>query len=183
MKPIIFSIILTMSLLSGCTQADQVNTHPHFKELQNLQTLGAQSQSQQLPILLMFGAQWCEYCELLNETVFEPMGLGGLYEGKVVLMRHVGVDEAAPIPNWEGELINKSKWAYELNADLTPTVLFFDGRGNEVAPRIIGIAEITQYTAVIHRNINIAYRNMGLDKQIPVTPELLQIQADSAIKN
>jgi len=149
----------------------------------NLQTLGHTAQQQNLPIMLMFGAQWCEYCELLVEEVLDPMMLSGLYEGKVVLMRHVGIDERAPIPDWNGTLIKKSKWAYQLNADLTPTVLFVDGSGREVAPRIIGISAITLYSQLIHQNLNTAYKNMGLNKQIPATPELLEKQVIQAKHN
>ncbi len=167
-----FIIGITVYLLPS-----HAGTNGPFKELENLETLGQESDRLQLPIMLMFGAEWCEYCEQLNEYVFNPMVLGGLYEGKVVLMRHVGVDEDAPIPGWNGELIKKAKWAYQLNADLTPTVLFLDGAGKEVAPRIIGIPEITLYAGVIHQNLNIAYKNMGRDMQIPVTPELLELQS------
>lgn len=173
----------TISIISAFSIAaillfsqSQASSKGAFKELDNLQTLAAESQQKSLPIMLMFGAEWCEYCEVLNEHVFEPMVLGGIYEGKVVIMRHVGVDEDAPIPDWQGNLIKKSKWAYQINADLTPTVVFFDGNGREVAPRIVGIPEITLFTGLIHQNLNIAYQNMGLSLRIPPTAELLEIE-------
>ena len=169
-----FMLILLLVFLLKTTQQADANSDSSFKELTNLQKLAEQSQQRRLPIMLMFGAEWCEFCELLQESVFDPMMLGGLYEKKVILMRHVGVDEAEPIPSWDGTLINKAKWAYELDADLTPTVLFFDANGHEVAPRIIGISEITLYAGLIHQRLNIAYKNMGLTKRIPVTPELLE---------
>jgi len=174
-KPLLL-LIVVLTVFSPLSFAQ---THTTFKELANLQTLAEQSKQQELPIMLMFGAEWCEYCELLNEYVFTPMMLGGLYEEKVVLMRHVGVDESQPIPDWYGNLIQKEQWAYKLDADLTPTVLFLDGFGREVAPRIIGISEITLYAGVIHQNLNIAYKNMGLSKRIPVTPELLEKQSNN----
>ncbi len=150
--------------------------HSQFKEVNNLQALGALSTQKQLPILLMFGAESCEYCKLLVSDVLEPMALSGLYDGKVVIMRHVGIDEPEPIPDWNGKPIQKSKWAYQINADLTPTVLFVDATGKEIAPRIIGISEITLYTGLIHQRLNTAYQNMGLTKKIPATPELLYLQ-------
>ncbi len=171
---LLLTFILGFGLILSHTQAD---SRGHFKELQDLQKLGEESEKRGLPILLMFGAQWCEYCEQLNEQVFNPMMIGGLYDGKVVLMRHVGVDEQQPIPDWSGKSITKAQLAYRLDADLTPTVLFLNSSGKEVAPRIIGIQEISMYTNVIHRNLNIAYKNMGLKKRIPVTAELLEQQA------
>jgi len=169
--------LLIVTLLLGMTQQANANSVSNFKELTNLQQLAEQSKQLNLPILVMFGAQWCEYCEQLQESVFDPMMLGELYENKVVLMRHAGVDEAEPIPGWDGKLINKAEWAYALDADLTPSVLFFNAHGQEVAPRIVGIPEITLYAGLIHQRLNIAYKNMGLTKRIPVTPELLEIQS------
>ena len=171
---LVATLIVAFAVLISQTQAGAKGP---FKELQNLQSLGQESEQLQLPIMLMFGAEWCEYCEQLNEYVFNPMMMSGLYEGKVVLMRHVGIDIDTPIPDWQGQPLQKAKWAYQLDADLTPTVLFLDGKGKEVAPRIVGIPEITMFTGVIHRNLNIAYRNMGLDKQIPATAELLEQQS------
>ena len=154
----------------------QIPKHNAFKEANSLQALGKLSQQKQLPILLMFGAESCEYCKLLITEVLEPMALGGLYDNKVVIMRHVGIDEPEPIPDWNGKPIQKSKWAYQINADLTPTVLFVNAAGKEIAPRIIGISEITLYMGLIHQRLNTAYQNMGLTKQIPATPELLYLQ-------
>ena len=179
MKTAIPALLLLVVTLYFVSPFSFARANSQVKELQNLQLLAEKSKQLELPIMLMFGAQWCEYCEVLKEQVFAPMALGGLYDEKVVLMRHVGVDEAALIPDWYGQPIKKSKWAYQLNADLTPTVLFLDGFGREVAPRIIGVTEITLYAGLIHQNLNLAYQNMGLKKQIPVTPELLQIQSQS----
>ncbi len=177
--PPLFALLI-FSVLTWGQAVAQSNTHmpqhTYFKEAVNLQTLGTLSQQKQLPILLMFGAESCDYCKLLIQDVLEPMALGGIYEGNVVIMRHVGIDEQALIPDWNGNLIKKSQWAYQLNADLTPTVLFVDATGKEVAPRIIGISEITLYAGLIHQRLNTAYQTMGLNKQIPATPELLYLK-------
>jgi thioredoxin-related protein len=133
--------------------------------------------------MLMFGAEWCEFCQQLVEEVFNPLAMRGNYDGKVVLMRHVGVDEQERIPGLDGEPIKKSQWAYKLNADLTPTVIFIDGRGKEVAPRIVGIANIHMYAGVIHRNLNIAYEKMGNPLRIPATPELYEKQLQKQLLN
>jgi len=177
----IIKLFMLVLIISTSLQAN-ANPDSNFKELTNLQQLAKKSEQLKLPIMLMFGAEWCDFCEVLQESVIDPMILGGLYEGKVVLMRHVGVDEPDPIPSWDGTLIDKAKWAYALDADLTPTVLFFDANGREVGPRIIGISAITLYTGLIHQSLNIAYKNMGLTKRIPVTPELLEKESISKHK-
>ncbi|VAW46049.1 hypothetical protein MNBD_GAMMA04-252 [hydrothermal vent metagenome] len=175
---LLFFCVFTWGQAVAQSKTD-VPQHAYFKEVVNLQALGELSHKKQLPILLMFGAKSCEYCNLLIQEVLEPMALSGLYDGKVMLMRHVGVDEPSPIPSWTGALLKKSQWAYALDADLTPTVLFVNGRGEEVAPRIIGVPEIILYSGLIHQHLNMAYQNMGLEKHIPATPELLYLQTNN----
>lgn len=172
-------VALLSALALGLPQSSQAGSNEHFKELNDLQALAERSQQSRLPIMLMFGAEWCEYCQELTEQVFAPMAMSGIYDDRVVHMRHVGVDEHAPIPGVDGELIKKEEWAYRLNADLTPTVLFLNGNGQEVAPRIVGVSNTHLYAGLIHQKLNIAYRNMGNPFRLPATPEqyLLQLQA------
>lgn len=172
-------LALTLAAMSSPSWAQSGKPGAHsgaFKELQNLQQLAQQSKQTGLPIMLMFGAQWCEFCGLLEEEVLDPMAMNPNYDGKAVLMRHVGVDEQALIPGFDGKPIKKSQWAYQLNADLTPTVIFMNGNGREVAPRIVGISNIELYAGIIHRNLNMAYEKMGTPFRLPATPELYEQQ-------
>ncbi|WP_232023452.1 thioredoxin family protein [Thiomicrorhabdus aquaedulcis] len=175
LKPYLLSVLLFMLGVSGCNSAAQTQ-EGHLPELANLQTLGEQARQAQLPIVLMFGAQACHYCDVLSTEIFNPMTLSGLYEGKVAFIRHVGIDEDAPILDFNGQSIVKREWAEALRTDLTPTVVFFDGTGKEIAPRIVGIPEITLYMELVHQGINAAYTNMGLNRQIPSTPDQLAQQ-------
>ncbi len=178
---VLLSLIVGMFLTNHFAYAQSKTADArasHLKEVWDLQQIAALSKQKNLPIMFMFGAEYCEYCKLLIEEVLEPMALSGLYDEKVVIMRHVGIDDPKPIPDWNGNLIKKSQWAYQLNADLTPTVLFMDSTGKEVASRIIGVSEITLYAGLIHQNINTAYQNMGREQSIPATPELLYLQTN-----
>lgn len=169
-------LLLSLGLVNSAL-AEQ---HKKLPELQNMQTLGEQAKRNQLPILMIFSAEWCEYCDVLKEHVLNPMVINDMYQGKVVYLRNVGIDQPEPILDWNGKLIKKSKWAYQINADLTPTVAFFDGNGKEVAERIVGISEITLFASLVHSRINDAYRNMGLDKHIPATPEKLELEQNQS---
>lgn len=174
-KPFL-SVLFTVGflLISGCEQKAQANPEGQIKELTDLQTLSIESNQNNLPILLTFGAEWCEFCEQLKEEVLDPMALGGLYEGKYVYLRYVSIDDHSPIPGIDGKPTLKGRWAESYGADLTPTVLFIDGNGNEVAPRIVGISNIELYSAMIHRALNTAYEKMENSLRIPAMPEQLQ---------
>ena len=164
--------ILALFNLSGCNNASHAQTH--LSELNDLQTLGQQAKQQELPIMLLFSAKWCEYCIVLKEQVINPMLINGMYEGKWLFIRQVSIDDSEPLKMVDGSVVKKSDWAYKLNADLTPTIVFIDGNGKKIAEPIIGISEITLYASLIHARLNEAYKNMGLTKQIPATPELLE---------
>ena len=152
-------------------------------ELENMPTLSAQAEQAKRPILLLFSAEWCEYCELLQEYVLNPMQLSGLYDDYVFL-RHVGIDIAGEIVDWQGRKFkDKAAWAYHLNADLTPTVLFVDGQGREIAQRIVGISEVTLFPLLVHERLNDAYKNLGLELRIPSTPEKLELLQHSNSNN
>ncbi|QCU89214.1 thioredoxin family protein [Thiomicrorhabdus sediminis] len=167
------SILLCLALVATSTHAGWKTA---LTELDDIGKIAQKSAELKLPIMLVFSAEWCEFCEVLDEKVFTPMVKNRLYDEKVVLLRHVGVDLQDPITLWDGRTMKKSQWAYEIDADLTPTVLFVDAYGKEIAPRIVGIQTLDLYATVIHQNINTAYRNMGLDKQIPSTPRALELQ-------
>jgi len=171
-----------LAILLTSNQLAYANSKGDFKELTNLQELAKTSKQTGLPMMLMFGATYCEFCEELIEQVLEPMVRNGHYDGKVMLMRHVGVDEQDLIPDVNGTLIKKSEWAYHLNADLTPTVLFLDGTGKEVAPRIVGVTNTHLYAGLIHDKLNTAYKNMNNPYRIPMTPDLYEQQLQQTSK-
>lgn len=156
---------------SDTTDTDGQSRLTHIPELKNLQTLGTLAKQKNLPIMLAFGAEWCEFCKQLKSEVLDPMALGGDYEGKYMFMRYVSLDDPKPIPNFDGKPILKSNWADQYNVDLTPTVLFVDGNGKEVAPRMVGIPNIEFYSSRILRALNQAYAKMGNPMRVSTMPK------------
>ena len=125
-----------------------------ISELHNLQQLSQVAQQKNLPIMLAFGAEWCEFCEQLKEEVLDPMALGREYEGKWMLMRYVSIDDATPFIFWDGSLKTKSQWFDELNLDVTPTVIFIDAKAQLLTEPIVGISNIEFFPALIHQHLN-----------------------------
>lgn len=141
------------------------------KELYNLYELAKKSEQKNIPMMLTFVAEWCEFCHILGSEVLDPMVLGGMYDGKHMYMRYVSIDDHQPIPGIDSKPINKGKWSGIYGADLTPTMIFIDSKGNQVAPAIVGIANIELYTMLIHQALNIAYKKMGNPTVLPPFPE------------
>ena len=155
--------------LSACNQGAQAqaNTIP---ELQDLQTLAQKAEAKNLPIMITVGADWCDFCYVLKKNVLDPMMLGGDYEGKKLYMRYLSLEDDTPIPGIAGQKIIKREWAEKHKADLTPTVIFIDSYGREVADKIVGISALELYMGLIHQRLNQAYKNLGNPMRVDTLP-------------
>lgn len=139
-------------------------------ELQDLQTLAQKAEAKNLPIMITVGAEWCDFCYVLKKNVLDPMMLGGDYEGKKLYMRYLSLEDDTPIPGIAGEKMVKREWAEKHKADLTPTVIFIDSYGREVADKIVGISALELYMGLIHQRLNQAYKNLGNPKRVDSMP-------------
>jgi thioredoxin-related protein len=104
----------------------------------DLQQLGEQALSQKLPILLAFTSIICSYCELLEQDFLQPMLLGGEYQDKVII-RKLELRPGASVIDFNGRNIMSSKLSSHYRVFVTPTMLFVDGSGKEIAERMVGI--------------------------------------------
>lgn len=104
----------------------------------DLQQLGDQALSRELPILLTFTSLICSYCELLEQDFLKPMLLSGEYRDKVMI-RKLEPGPGTSVTDFNGKKIMASELSSRYRVFVTPTVLFVDGNGKELAERIVGI--------------------------------------------
>ena len=105
---------------------------------EDLQRDGRHALDQQLPILLEFSAASCMYCRQLEREFLVPMLISGEYTDKAIIRRLL-LDTGAYITDFDGERKPASDVASRYRAWITPTLVFIDGRGNEITERMIGI--------------------------------------------
>jgi thioredoxin-related protein len=134
--------------LVGPLAADEVNPHGsggvHIPAATDLVRDGSLSAAQELPIMLVFTANYCSYCTVLEEEFIKPMIISHDYDDKVII-RRLSIDGVDDIRNFDGQLISPDRYADHHNVFLTPTILFLDRHGRELAPRMIGINTIEMY--------------------------------------
>lgn len=104
----------------------------------DLQQLGAQARDLRLPILLSFSALECSYCDLLEEEFLKPMLLSGEYTDKIIIRKLV-LDNGSRIGDFEGLQIDATRLSDRYRIFVTPTILFVDSAGRELAERMVGI--------------------------------------------
>lgn len=104
----------------------------------NLQADGQLAHNRQLPILLAFSAIECSYCELLEEEFLQPMLLGGEYRDKIMIRKLV-LDNGSRLADFSGKPVDATLLSDRYRVYVTPTILFVDENGTELAERMVGI--------------------------------------------
>ncbi|MBT8118740.1 MAG: thioredoxin fold domain-containing protein [Gammaproteobacteria bacterium] len=104
-------------------------------------------------IMLEVSASYCGYCDLLEEEFIKPMLRNDYYSG-IVLIRKIDLDSYQTIIDFSGNNTTPDVFARDIDVVLTPTILFFDGDGNEVSQRILGINTLDLYGGYIEDALN-----------------------------
>ena len=105
---------------------------------ENLHQDGKQALARQLPILLAFSADDCSYCELLEEDFLQPMLLSGEYEDRIIIRKLI-LDNGSDVRDFNGQQTEATRLSDRYRVFVTPTILFVDGNGRELAERMVGI--------------------------------------------
>ena len=145
MKPAIFLsfTFLFSTQLSFPLFADDDLPYVELKYATDFSRLGEIARDEGKIILLEVSASHCNYCELLEEEFLKPMLRSGDYNN--VLIRKIDMDGYQTTIDFSGKSTSPDEFAHRLKVRLTPTILFFDGHGNEVSPRILGINSLDLY--------------------------------------
>jgi len=142
--------LLAVSAFSAVAQdAADVNV-PVARDLQADARL---SQSGKLPILLVFSADYCPYCQILEEEFIRPMLISGDYEGKVII-RVLKLDGGDTLRDFDGNTVSAEEFANRHDVRLTPTLKFFDGRGRQLAPKMVGLTTVDFYGGYLDEAID-----------------------------
>lgn len=116
---------------------------------------GQQARQQQLPIMLVFGAITCSYCDELEAEFIKPMLLGGEYTDKIII-RKLELDSGSRLRDFSGRQRDVATFAQDYGVYVTPTILFVDHTGRQLAERMVGINTIEMYGGYLDQCIDTA---------------------------
>ena len=104
-------------------------------------------------LVLEFASEYCEYCRKLEDQFLVPMQRNADYRKKV-LIRFVSLDAGETLVDFDGQLKSTTDFAARYGVSLTPTLLFLDASGEELAQRLVGIWSEDYYGAYIDERID-----------------------------
>ncbi|HBR96654.1 MAG TPA: hypothetical protein DD979_04660 [Gammaproteobacteria bacterium] len=155
-----------LGLFSAPLLADGIRTR--VQEADDLRLDARHMVRQRAPMVLEFAAEYCTYCEQIEDEVFEPMILSGDYRETIVL-RKISIDGTRLLRDFSGAIVTREDFADRYRVSLTPTVLFLDAEGREIAPRMTGVPLIDFYAQYLDRHIHQARASIAASP--PTQPE------------
>jgi len=159
----LFLVFLSVGGFSPVFAADEVKV----EEVKDFAKIGERSHAARLPILLMFSAEHCSYCEKLEEDFLKPMLRSGDYTDKV-LIRKVRIDGFGTIHDFDGNKVSAQEFADRYNVSVTPTVVFIDGDGTQLAKKRVGLSTPDFYGGYLDQSIDTALDILRRNKPLRV---------------
>jgi|WetSurMetagenome_2_1015567.scaffolds.fasta_scaffold14007_1 thioredoxin-related protein len=88
-------------------------------------------QDGKLGLMLYFGQQHCAYCEAMNDTIFDQEDFKA-YISKYFDVIPIDVWGKLEVTNLQGKKTNETQFANEMQAQFTPTIIFYNTQGKEI---------------------------------------------------
>jgi len=125
----------------------------------DLQQLAHQAQQHNLPLLIMFSQSDCGYCEVVRSDYLEPMLKHGDLKNRI-LVAEIITDGYSLVRDFNGKLQQPGQLGYQYNADISPTLVFLDSRGESLVPSLVGISSRDYYGSELDQRIQLAWQKL-----------------------
>lgn len=136
---------MSWSRVLAATLVLNAGSAPGVELTNNLAKDAQAAQSDCKPLLLEFSANSCSYCQLLEEEVLNPTLLNRSYDQRV-LMRKLVIDEQTSVTDFDGSgKVSPGQLASRYKVFVTPTLVFVDSHGTELAERMVGVTTLEFY--------------------------------------
>ena len=113
----------------------------------------AVSRARQVPILILFTASNCPYCERVKQEFLLPMQRNPEYADKVV-MRQIEYQGRSKLVDFSGKPTTAAQFSQQQKVRLTPTIKLFDAEGRSLTEPLVGLTTAEFYGAYLDRAID-----------------------------
>lgn len=168
MKILLRTLLLLLPVaLAGPADADDLDPPADARgvvipEISDLGAELATARQGHLPILVMFSADYCSYCTVVKNDFLKPMMYSGDYEGKV-LFRMVTLSSGRELVDVDGRRIDAREFADRYQVRVTPTLVFIDGQGRQVAEKMVGLTTPDFFGGYLDDAITTAHHHVRND--------------------
>jgi len=128
-------------------------------EITDLRKEAALARDKRLPILVMFSSDYCPYCKVMKSDFLKPMMFSGDYEQKI-LFRVLELRAGADVIDFDGKKVNAWEFAGRYKVQVTPTLVFLDFQGKQMAPKMVGLTTPDFFGGYLDDAITTAYNHV-----------------------
>ena len=132
------------------------------------------AQQAKAPVIILFTADECAYCERLKREVLNPMFQQDLQD-RLAVVREVDINTGGKMTDFDGERIRSRQFKDRYKVFATPTLLILNSDGEPLAGPIVGYNSKEQYQALLEYHLEefrIDKEDMG-KREKPGTPSRL----------
>lgn len=109
--------------------------------------------TRRVPMLLLFATEHCRWCTRVEEEFLKPMLASGRYDDRV-LIRRVDLERRyRPMADFDGSTVSVDTFARRYRVVVTPTLVFLDPTGAQLAPKLVGLTTPDFYGGYIDERI------------------------------
>ncbi len=141
MKTLLYMLFLGLVIFNGTAFAASEGSDPAKPDWSKT---ALEAEKSHLPVILVFSADDCPFCERLKQTVLSPMiNHGDL--GKRALVREFNIGTGGKIKDFDGEKVRARRFVSRYHVFATPTVVILDAQGRELTDPIVGFNDPDDY--------------------------------------
>jgi thioredoxin-related protein len=151
-------ILFSLCLLLLCMAARVAKAEDAKRTIAWAETLVADaelSRESEIPIVIFVTQHGCQFCAELRRQVLYPMIRAGELTNSAII-REVSLDTGFTLQDFSANEIAGKNFASRYGAIVTPTLLFLDDDGMEIAEKMVGISNIEFYSFYLSKSIESA---------------------------
>jgi thioredoxin-related protein len=162
------SLVIALVFASfGSVFAAEVDDVRTIKRVEDFSQLGAVLGEKRLPLLLVFSSEYCHYCSVLESDFLIPMQISGDYVDRAVI-RKIEIGYGSRVVDFDGKRVDADTIAERYGISVTPTVVFLDKNGRQLAPKQVGLTTPDYYGAYLDESIDVALDLLRRNKPLRV---------------
>ncbi|MCW8890408.1 MAG: thioredoxin fold domain-containing protein [Sedimenticola sp.] len=135
---IVLSLLGSTAPATASEQATQHQDQVPVIEATNLHLDGQTARQKGKAIMLLVSQEHCGFCVQIKQEVIGPMIRSGSYDERLMI-RELFLDTGSDVVDFKGQRRESHAFSYDYKVFLTPTLLFLDADGKELAEKMVGI--------------------------------------------
>jgi thioredoxin-related protein len=143
------------TLLLSILLSAPVSAESHISYTKDWLTESVEAQKTGVPIMMVFGSEYCAYCARLKAEVLEPGYKTGAWNGRVHI-REIDIDSGGKVTDFDGEPVRSRIFVSRYDIYATPTVVMVDYEGTPISEPIVGFSDAKSYLQQLDSAIDAA---------------------------